>query len=213
MCTARVTLSFTRKPDDTASEKQGNIKDVVRAYKGLQKEKEALETSLTTLTSGHIKETHEGIEEKGALNVPNTKKSGHSSSQEDVNDDAIQENTEEGKEISVEDLQKKLTTLTLAMTTLNAEKKRIETSFQSDKKRLLAEKEKLEISLTEAIESKVAAERNAEEKIQDLRSRLIIGQHEREQEIQKSQVMLRFCQTRFVARRPLKDIDIAMDDL
>lgn len=187
---------------------KAKFKDVVRAYRGLQKEKEALEISLTTLTSGPIKEkkhevaeSQQGDEENGAL------------IQESANITKKEDNGEEN-EITIEDLQRKVTTLTVAMTTLTTEKKRIEASFQSDKKRLLVDKEQLEISLTQAIESKLSAEKEAEEKMQDFRSRLIIGQHEKEQDLQKSQIMLRELESKLATERSnCENIQGAFEDL
>lgn len=52
-------------------------------------------------------------------------------------------NTEASTSEDNEDLKNKIIALTSALNTVSSEKKRIETSFQNDKKRLLAEKEKV----------------------------------------------------------------------
>lgn len=52
-------------------------------------------------------------------------------------------NTETSTSEDSEDLKNKIIALTSALNTVSSEKKRIETSFQSDKKRLLVEKEKV----------------------------------------------------------------------
>lgn len=50
---------------------------------------------------------------------------------------------------------------------------------------------KLEKNLQEAESARKSCEANCEEKMKDLRSRLIISQHERDQDSQNSAVMLR----------------------
>lgn len=56
----------------------------------------------------------------------------------------LQDNSEMNNTLGdAEDLKSKIAALTSALSTVSSEKKRIETSFQNDKKRLLAEKEKV----------------------------------------------------------------------
>merc|ERR1739840_45586 len=103
MSTKRELLVAVEQQKEQLSKYQAKLQDVVRAYKGLQKEKEALEVSLATLTSGHIKEkksenteSHEGNEDGSATNVQNKTKAGDSSVKESANDTG-EENNGEGK--------------------------------------------------------------------------------------------------------------------
>lgn len=57
----------------------------------------------------------------------------------------FQDNTEASTSEDTEDLKNKIVALTSALNTVSSEKKRIETSFQNDKKRLLSEKEKVRL--------------------------------------------------------------------
>ncbi|KAG7167281.1 GRIP and coiled-coil domain-containing protein 1-like [Homarus americanus] len=59
----------------------------------------------------------------------------------------------------------------------------------------------LEKNLQEALDAKFASEVNVEEKIQDLRSRLIIAQHERDQDAQNAAVMLRELESKLAVER------------
>ncbi|XP_042225380.1 GRIP and coiled-coil domain-containing protein 1-like isoform X2 [Homarus americanus] len=207
MGSKRELLATVEKQKEQIVKYEGKLKDVVRAYKGLLKEKEALETSLSALAGTHTAKSNDaGNAEKpkssGKETEPQPQEGEDAGTAQDHPKENLQDSAEQGSSSEVtEDLRKKLSALTAGLNTLTSEKKRIEQSFQNDKKRLLAEKEKLEKNLQEALDAKFASEVNVEEKIQDLRSRLIIAQHERDQDAQNAAVMLRELESKLAVER------------
>ncbi|KAK8406868.1 hypothetical protein O3P69_007429 [Scylla paramamosain] len=202
MASKRDLLATVERQKDQIAKYETKLKDVVRAYKGLLKEKEALEASLSALAeTSKTKQDSGGSVElpEGQPSEENTE--GEASPPTESKDSITGGNTSEDSE----DLKKKVAALTSALNTLSSEKKRVETSFQNDKKRLLAEKEKLEKSLQEAENAKNSCESSYEDKIKDLRSRLIISQHERDQDSQNSAVMLRELESKLSVERSLKE--------
>lgn len=199
MTSKRELLSTIEHQKEQILKYESKLKDVVRAYKGLLKEKEALEASLSALTPtvlpGDSSDAKETVEDgnKSPKDDPNQTKS-----ERKVDDAASTSSESDGNK---EDLQKKVITLTAALTTLSSEKNRIEVSFQNDKKRLLAEKEKLEKGLQDAVSAKRESEASSEEKLQDLKSRLIIAQHERDQDSLTTAVMLRELESKLALER------------
>ncbi|KAG0722612.1 GRIP and coiled-coil domain-containing protein 1 [Chionoecetes opilio] len=183
MASKRELLATVEKQKDHIAKYEAKLKDVVRAYKGLLKEKEALEATLSALAEKPS--APPGNDDPPGRQTPGAEGQGEAAAT-----DSKDGSTEGPSPEDPEDLRKKVAALTSALNTVSSEKKRVETSFQNDKKRLLAEKEKLEKSLQEAESAKTSGETSYEEKMKDLRSRLIISQHERDQDSQNSAVML-----------------------
>lgn len=205
MTSKRELLATIEKQRDQISKYETKLKDVVRAYKGLLKEKEALEASLSALaetSSSKPKPSSDGAAEPTEGQQP---PEGEGEGEASANAEPKDSNTEASTSKDAEDLKNKIVALTSALNTVSSEKKRIETSFQNDKKRLLAEKEKLEKNLQEAESARKSCEANCEEKMKDLRSRLIISQHERDQDSQNSAVMLRELESKLSVERSLKE--------
>ncbi|KAK7073872.1 GRIP domain [Halocaridina rubra] len=195
---------------------ESKLKDVVRAYKGLLKEKEALEASLAALTptGASSEESPSSADTKDGGSDTNSQHRGEPQDQtqgdKEIDDGA---STSSENSVSAEDLKKKVVTLTTALTTLSSEKNRIELSFQNDKKRLLAEKDKLEKSLEEALAAKKSSESSSEEKFKDLKSRLIVAQHERDQDSQTTAVMLRELESKLAsARNEREKLESSLDE-
>lgn len=167
--------------------------DVVAAYKGLLKEKEALEASLS------------------ALNVPNEKKT-----ENDVEATAIPspETPEPSTSNPDTDLKVQLGTLMNSLATLSAEKSRMEASFQADKKQMrheLQAKDKTIKDLNEKIKS-LTIQHGLE--LEKSKSKLIVERHDREKEINDHMVMVRELQKLLSDERHLKDnLDMQLNDL
>nr|XP_045625686.1 GRIP and coiled-coil domain-containing protein 1-like isoform X1 [Procambarus clarkii]XP_045625687.1 GRIP and coiled-coil domain-containing protein 1-like isoform X1 [Procambarus clarkii]XP_045625688.1 GRIP and coiled-coil domain-containing protein 1-like isoform X1 [Procambarus clarkii] len=211
MASKRDLITTVERQKEQISKYETKLKDVVRAYKGLLKEKEALEVSLSALADTQIQksvaEKPEGSEKE--IHPQDGEEPTGDHSKRDVKDTEEQANPTE----VTEDLKKKLVALTSALNILSSEKRRIELSFQNDKKRLLSEKEKLERSLQETLDARKANEINNEEKIQDLRSRLIIAQHERDQDTQNSAVMLRELESKLAVERSARErMEASLDE-
>lgn len=213
MTSKRELLATVEKQREQISKYETKLKDVVRAYKGLLKEKEALEASLSALAE---------TQNSRSDNTTNAERPDGSEKETDLqqgdgaepqSDDSKDSGRQRSSDDIKEDLKKKVAALTSALNTLSSEKKRTEVSFQNDKKRLLGEKEKLERSLQEALDAKTACEVDTEEKLQDLRSRLIVAQHERDQDTQNSAVMLRELESKLAVERSTKErIEASLDE-
>ena len=198
---------------------EARLRDVVQAYKGLQKEKSALEKSLRVLgTSGKVAPTEKDLDES-------------------VQDEsAVQESTSHGTEIpqaqhvkpghtegsSVPDgggdeiasLQSQVKTLREALDTIMEQKTKMESSFQADKKKYLHE--------LETKEEGIVCERNEFSKqkeamlkdIQELRQRTRNEQQERETEQNDHAMMLKEMQV-LVAKERLarEELQNQIEDL
>ncbi|XP_060102050.1 GRIP and coiled-coil domain-containing protein 1 [Heteronotia binoei] len=160
---------------------QARLKDVVRAYKSLLKEKEALEASLRVLGAGRAEEPgpREGEEEEAAsASAPSPPRLDEASGSESGS-------TGEPSEADRRLLQLKtqLATVTSALATVTQEKSRMEASYQADKKKM---KQELEEAGRRAAEELKAAQ----EQLAETRARLITQQHDRAQEQSDHAVML-----------------------
>ncbi|KAH8381972.1 hypothetical protein KR009_001193 [Drosophila setifemur] len=168
------------------------LKDVVTAYKGLLKEKEALETSL----AAHAEATAVG-EQPGS---PARETEAHNSSDStDAAEGAPAAPPAEGQ------LQTQIITLMNSLATLSAEKSRMEASFQADKKQLrqhIAQKDQAIQDLhTRAKEQAVRARSDVDE----VKAKWIIERQEREKETSNQMLMIRELQKLYADERHLKD--------
>merc|ERR1712227_1089503 len=143
--------------------------DVVRAYKGLVKEKEALESSLKVLGANAP---------PASTGVATESEASESSDKETSNEDGsscTKEPEPQGKQTTDQ-----LSTLTQSLATLTSEKSRLEQSFQEDKKKLRAEiNDKNKTIETLRAELKSAKEKSRTE-VEESKSKLIIERHNRE---------------------------------
>lgn len=134
-----------------------SVIDVVTAYKSLSKEKEAMEASLialSALTASQVKETKERVAEASS-STNGEESDGNAEAGTDVSKKTSPTplteetlNTEnEVEETPSEQLRLQLATLTNSLSTLSAEKSKMEAGFQADKKKLRQEKEEVCIGL------------------------------------------------------------------
>ena len=164
------------------SKYENRLRDMIRAYKGLTKEKEALENSLKSLQK------------------PSQDKSDQESNEsEEQPDDQIQ-------------------TLTKSLATLSAEKSRLESMFQDDKKKLrneLSDKEKI----CEKLKKELKEFRDkSKAELEESKSKLIIEKHNRDKEINDHALMLRELQKIVADERIAKEkleneLQISQDSL
>ncbi|XP_071454588.1 GRIP and coiled-coil domain-containing protein 1 [Hetaerina americana] len=120
------------KQQEKIKQYKARLGDIVTAYKGLAKEKEALEASLKAL-SGRPK---------------TAKKTTVKGKKENATDSEKQKD----EEITESKALREIETLSESLTTLSVEKSRLEASFQADRKRLMVEKDELEVSVKELTE-------------------------------------------------------------
>ncbi|XP_060646945.1 GRIP and coiled-coil domain-containing protein 1 [Drosophila nasuta] len=186
-------LVTTQKEQLSRYEKR--LKDVVTAYKGLLKEKEALETSLAAhaeATSSVVKEATQPSEDSDAPGAAATEADAADGSGSDVNVDKGQ-------------LQTQIITLMNSLATLSAEKSRMEASFQADKKQLRSQIAQKEQSIQELVARAKEQSQRAKSDVDEVKAKWIIERQEREKETNNQMIMLRELQKLYADERHLKE--------
>lgn len=170
------------------------IADVVTAYKGLLKEKEALETSL----AAHAEAT--GVKDANVSDTSTSTADGQ------VNADAADGATASGSgDEDKGQMQTQIITLMNSLATLSAEKSRMEASFQADKKQLRAQIAQKEHSIQELhVKAKEQATR-AKNDVDEVKAKWITERQEREKETNNQMIMLRELQKLYADERHLKE--------
>ena len=181
----RELLDTIDRQNEKITKYETRLRDVVRAYKGLTREKEALENSLKILSS-----------------APKT----FSGAESDQTSSEDQDGDEDNKApVAIEGSKDQIVTLTNSLATLTAEKSRLEHNFQEDRKKLrndLQEKEKANEMLKTDL--KTIKEKSKIE-IEELKSKLIIERHNREKETNDHALMLRELQKLVADERSAKE--------
>lgn len=177
-----------------------SIVDVVTAYKGLLKEKEALETSL----AAHA----EATSTKDINRSDSSASTGDGPSSGDTCDAAEVNNGNangEGQSEEKGQLQTQIITLMNSLATLSAEKSRMEASFQADKKQLrsqIAQKEQIIQELHVKAKEQIV---RAKQDIDEVKAKWIVERQEREKETNNQMIMLRELQKLYADERHLKE--------
>ncbi|BFF90299.1 GRIP and coiled-coil domain-containing protein 1 [Drosophila madeirensis] len=184
-------LVSTQKEQLTRYEKR--LKDVVTAYKGLMKEKEALETSLTA----HAEATAATGTGSPAKATDPANVNGAASA--DATDAADSNPSAEGQ------LQTQIITLMNSLATLSAEKSRMEASFQADKKQLRSQIAQKELSIQELHAKAKEQSAKAKADVDEVKAKWIIERQEREKETNNQMLMIRELQKLYADERHLKD--------
>ncbi|XP_055374804.1 GRIP and coiled-coil domain-containing protein 1 [Condylostylus longicornis] len=192
--------SLVKSQKEQLSRYEARLKDVVTAYKGLLKEKEALELSLSALNKAKESPAFDNNEAADNISVSSD------TSTENALNKGEKSNLESPlRKVSQVDLQSQIATLMHSLATLSAEKSRMEASFQADKKKLRSELSKKD-ELNSRLEEKV---KELEKKIitdkDNMKSKIIVERHEREKESNDHMVMLRELQKLLSDERHLKE--------
>lgn len=173
-----------------------NFVDVVTAYKGLLKEKEALEASLAVLsnpTSDNESTTNASMTSV----APN-----EASSSANVDGDSSGE------------MQMQIATVMQSLATLSAEKSKMEASFQADKRTLrldIQQKDKLIAELQDKVRY---ASSQGKLEVEKAKSKLIVERHEWEKESNNQMLMVRELQKLLSDERHLKEnLEMQLNDL
>lgn len=120
MASKRDLLATVERQKDQLTKYETKLKDVVRAYKGLLKEKEALEASLSALAeTSKTKQDSGGSVEPPEGQASEEKVEGEASPPTESKDNTTEGTASEDSE----DLKKKVAALTSALNTLSSEKK------------------------------------------------------------------------------------------
>ncbi|PNF31764.1 GRIP and coiled-coil domain-containing protein 1 [Cryptotermes secundus] len=200
----RELLVIVNKQKDQLIRYESRLRDVVTAYKGLIKEKEALEASLKALTVSSTSDKSTRAENKTSSNETEKEETTANSAFTSEVEVSPKEETNQSEE-TVEHLHSQLATLMNSLATLSAEKSRMEASFQADKKQLRFEKEEHEKVIKELQEKYQQSLRLHQSEVEILRSKLTTERHEREKEQNDHGVMIRELQKLLAEERRLKD--------
>ncbi|XP_014673614.1 PREDICTED: GRIP and coiled-coil domain-containing protein 1-like [Priapulus caudatus] len=188
---------------------ENKLRDVVRAYKSLQKEKVALEESLTALSSsGPYLESKPGNEDSPSQTEPSRNE-----------DDADNAGEDENRSVSVDPLQveqsatdtnamqlkEKLATLTSALATVTQEKSRMENNYQADKKKLKQELDELTDCMVQQKEEYEKQINILNNRVKELTTTLRTQQSDRDKEQIDHSMMLREMQKLLANERILKE--------
>ena len=147
------------------------LKDVVRAYKGLAKEKETLETSLKAITAAVNEEKKEEEEQARTDTECET-------DTESIAESVASDVTSSAAELSSKP-KAKLAALSSSLAAVTAEKAQTEAKFLADKRKMRREVEDLRSQL-EKVEK---TESELKVSLEENKSKLIIERHEREKEM------------------------------
>uniref|UniRef100_A0A131YNC4 Muscle myosin heavy chain n=1 Tax=Rhipicephalus appendiculatus TaxID=34631 RepID=A0A131YNC4_RHIAP len=182
---------------------EARLGDLVRAYKSLQKEKDALELSLKALTSSKANEKARASTSNESLTEKKSEKT--SEPTQSSSDDGQKDANTPGDPVPSGAPEDHVAALSQALSTLTEEKARMEAAFQADRKRLIQEKEA-------ALRQVEEVQRNAEEqatsleaKTAELRTKLREEQMAREQEQSDHAAMLRELQRLLSEERTLRE--------
>lgn len=170
------------------------ISDVVTAYKGLLKEKEALEASLATVTTDKTTKPNQN--------------DGASSSKSDGSNNASDNAS------GTDQMRMQISTLMQSLATLSAEKSKMEASFQADKRSVRNELKAKEKSIAELQEKVNGSEAHTKLEVEKVKSKLIIERHEWEKESGNQYAMVRELQKLLADERQTKaNLSMQLQDL
>lgn len=183
---------------------EARLGDLVRAYKSLQKEKDALELSLKALTSS---KANEKIRSSASSDSLTGKEGGGKAAPSQLSAaDSCQEDASSASNFAHdESSEDHVTALSQALSTLSEEKARMEAAFQADRKRLIQEKEAALRQAEEAQKNAAEQATTLNAKMAELRSKLRDEKMAREQEQSDHAAMLRELQRLLSEERTLRD--------
>ena len=156
------------------------LKDVVRAYKGLVKEKETLEASLKAITAAvnEEKDTEAEAVKTDNEDVETDTESLAESVQSDV--------TSASGSVQSAKPKAKLAALSNSLAAVAAEKAQSEAKFLADKRKMRREIDDLKVQ----IEATNKSESDAKVSLEETKSKLIIERHERDKEMNNNKLMV-----------------------
>uniref|UniRef100_A0A1A8S7I3 GRIP and coiled-coil domain containing 1 n=1 Tax=Nothobranchius rachovii TaxID=451742 RepID=A0A1A8S7I3_9TELE len=235
-------LEVTESQKKQLVQYQNRFKDVVRAYKSLLKEKEALEASLKVLTvtqdvdlnatggpdlleDGCSQHSEDSVETAASvdaasdtaheeeLSEPGQKSSSSEVDAEEAEQPQAPPTSNVEADRRVAQLKSQLSTLTASLATVTQEKSRMEASFQADKRQLKQEVEELQEQLVVMTKQQESELQSLQQQLAEGRARIITQQHEREQEQGDHAQQLRELQRLLQQERDLRqDAELRLQD-
>jgi len=148
------------------------LKDVVRAYKGLAKEKETMEVSLKAITA--------------AVNEEKETEKQTTDTECETDTESIAESTSSELSSATAKPKAKLAALSNSLAAVTAEKSQNEAKFLADKRKMRKERDEINAELEKLQKSEAEVKVSLEE----TKSKLIIERHEREKEMNNNKLMV-----------------------
>ena len=182
-------LAIIAQQKEQLSRYEARLKDVVRAYKGLAKEKEALEKSVAVLGKNQVPYSDNDLE-SNASSSPEDKNISNKSQ----NPDEARSETDSTKDSYIsrqENSSFDLKVLQDSLATLTAEKSRMTNAYQDEKKRMKNEKQELEKTVRQMQKEVDDVKLKSKAEAEELKSKWIVERHNREKESNDNTLMLR----------------------
>ena len=172
---------------------EARLKDVVRAYKGLAKEKEALEKSVVVLRKTQLPcdDVTLNINNSCVSEDINTLTGSANRNASGVCSTKDGETLDENISSTDNDTASDLNVLQNSLATLTAEKTRMSNAYQDEKKRMKQEKIELENSRQQVIKEQEGLKAKFKSETEELKSKWIVERHNREKESSDNTLMLR----------------------
>ena len=172
---------------------ESRLKDVVRAYKGLAKEKEALEKSVAVLGKTRAPYADNDLD-SNASSATEEKSLASSSLSQTTQDDTEKTELDINKDVTTtikESNNSDLKVLQDSLATLTTEKSRMTNAYQEEKKRWKNEKQDLE-KINRQIQKELdEMKTKCKAETEELKSKWIVERHNREKESSDNTLMLR----------------------
>jgi len=191
---------------------ESRLRDVVQAYKSLQKEKEALESTVKALSSTPTKDGNR--KQRSIGDTPKKYSQDHDRTEasleelqgRDNESSSDQESTQkDDMNEELDQLHEKISTLSKALATVTEEKSKMAAAFQADKKLAIQEHEKRLRESEEQMEFLEAKNNDLESQIDELKSRLKQHHLELQAEQDNNSIMLKEMQQILSAERLEKE--------
>ena len=168
----RELLEVISQQKEQMSRYETRLKDVVRAYKGLAKEKETMEVSLKAITA--------------AVNEEKETEKQTTDTECETDTESIAESTSSELSSATAKPKAKLAALSNSLAAVTAEKSQNEAKFLADKRKMRKERDEINAELEKLQKSEAEVKVSLEE----TKSKLIIERHEREKEMNNNKLMV-----------------------
>ncbi|XP_064400000.1 GRIP and coiled-coil domain-containing protein 1-like [Halichondria panicea] len=225
-------LTYIEQQNDQMGRLETRFRDVVRAYKGVLTEKDALEATVKALSISQEDDADSALPGEG--DRPSDNETDYetlkSSTGDCVRSEGVRSDLSEAGDSGAEtkpikdhlspsggfrhQLKQQLSTVTAAMATLNVEKAKMESSFQEDKKAMVAQQDTLSRLLQTERDSFKRESKELRRQIEQMRESLISEQHSRQEEQETNAQMLRELQALIATERDHKKaLNVELEEL
>ena len=177
----RELLEVIAQQKEQLSRYETRLKDVVRAYKGLAKEKETLEASLKAITAAVNEEREDEEAERVRTDTEDCETDTESIAESVTSDVTSASGSVQGVRPKA-----RLAALSNSLAALAAEKAQGEAKFLADKRKMRKDIEDLKAQLEEVS----VKEADAKTSVEETKSKLIIERHERDKEMNNNKLMV-----------------------